>query len=642
MRYDKPLSRRIDLTPVWWSVFQAETKPAAWRLNPIAGIRRQLPNVLFTKYQHCIGFLTRSGSEPPLSGRHASTSTAAAVKPVWSRPRERETVRLAILDAANRLVDQHGIAALTLSAVASEAGIGRATIYGYFSGKQELLSLLSGETHLQQPAPAAPALKEEPEVTPAAPSEANSRTESAKLEAADETPAAAVERDVAGDYDQMMRLQAAELDKLAKRVIVPKSLMKEGTDAVLSRVETRLRLIEQSYAELQSRQSNDTKELAGQIGAAVDSVQQLQRRFEGFDNKHQLALAEIRLDVHNLTSRSTDVARPFQVAAGEAEPSASVEFAEAPPRAPSVLPVREPRAERAYLSSARQAAINATQQNVEKDQAEHASRRGRWVWLLGAIILAACAGIGLSLYLGAVRPASAVAVHEILQAGSSGYGQTRKTAPVTDRLDALAEAGNLQAQLILGLNLLNGTGVPMNIEKGANWIERAAIGGQGVAQNCLGVLYQTGTGVAASMIHAVHWYEAAARHGNLRAMTNLGKIHAGGWKDVTDFAEAARWFSLAAAMGDVDAQFNLAVLYERGDGVPYSLIDAYKWYAIAAAQGDRKAAAQVDALAGRLTQDELLVVKKAVTDFRRAPVRRADNDIPHVAELLAAANATYR
>ena len=171
---------------------------------------------------------------------------AVATKPAWSRPRERDAVRRTILDAANRLVDQHGIAALTLSAVAIEAGIPRATIYGYFSGKQELLSLLSGETPLPEPVPAVPAPKEETAAAPAAPPEPISPAESVKIQTADETPAAPAKPDIAGDYDQMMRLQAAELDKLAKRVLVPKSQMKEGTDAVLARVETRLRLIEQS------------------------------------------------------------------------------------------------------------------------------------------------------------------------------------------------------------------------------------------------------------------------------------------------------------------------------------------------------------------------------------------------------------
>jgi len=571
-----------------------------------------------------------------LSGRRASTGAAVATKPVWSRPREREAVRLAILDAANRLVDKHGIAALTLSAVAAEAGIARATIYGYFAGKQELLSLLSCSLDPQQPEPAAAASKEEPAATPAAQPNIPLRKDENAIEISYETPDVPAKSDAPGDYDAMMRFQAAELDKLAKRVIVPKSQMKEGTDAVLSRLDTRIRLIEQSYAELQSRQSNDAKELAGQIGSAVDAVHQLQKRLESFDNKHQLALAEVRLDVHNLTSRTAVTAVtacPIPAATGEATLSTTAGSAEAQPQsAPSQI--REPGTEPAYLSRARRSTIEAAQQNEENDQAETGSRHSRWIWLLAAVLLAA-GGIGLSLYLTSGRPAAAVVAHQSRQIAGNGHRQIHAAALVPVRLDTLAEAGNAQAQLILGLKLLNGTGLPMNIEKGASWIERAAVGGQAVAQNCLGVLYQTGTGVAVSMIHAVHWYEVAARQGNLRAMTNLGKIYAGGWKDVTDFPEAAHWFSLAAGKGEVDAQFDLAVLYQRGDGVPYSLMEAYKWYAIAASQGDRKAAAQLGLVAGRLTQGELVAAKKAAADFRHVPVNRAANDVASPAAILA-------
>ena len=568
-----------------------------------------------------------------MSGRRASTGAAVATKPVWSRPREREAVRLAILDAANRLVDQHGIAALTLSAVAAEAGIARATIYGYFAGKQELLSLLSCSLDPQQPEPAVAAPKEEPAATPAAQPNIPLRKDETAIEISYETPDVPAKPDAPGDYDAMMRFQAAELDKLAKRVIVPKSQMKEGTDAVLSRLDTRIRLIEQSYAELQSRQSNDAKELAGQIGSAVDAVHQLQKLLESFDNKHQLALAEVRLDVHNLTSRTAETARPIPAATGEAEFSTTAGSAEAQPQ--SAPPqIREPGTEPAYLSRARRATVEAAQQNEENDQAETGSRHSRWIWLLAAVLLAA-GGIGLSLYLTSGRPAAAVVAHQSRQIAGNGDRQVHAAALAPVRLDTLAEAGNVQAQLILGLKLLNGTGLPMSIEKGASWIERAAVGGQAVAQNCLGVLYQTGTGVAVSMIHAVHWYEASARQGNLRAMTNLGKIYAGGWKDVTDFAEAAHWFSLAAGMGEVDAQFDLAVLYQRGDGVPYSLIEAYKWYAIAASQGDRKAAAQLGLVAGRLTRNELVAARKAAADFRHAPVNRAANDVASPAAILA-------
>jgi AcrR family transcriptional regulator len=45
-----------------------------------------------------------------------------------------------IADAATELVDREGIDALSMRRLASELGIGTMTIYGYFSGKEELLN----------------------------------------------------------------------------------------------------------------------------------------------------------------------------------------------------------------------------------------------------------------------------------------------------------------------------------------------------------------------------------------------------------------------------------------------------------------------------------------------------------------------
>lgn len=51
----------------------------------------------------------------------------------------RREVRDAILDAAAALVAQHGIRAVTMSQIAEQTGIGRATLYKYFSGVEPIL-----------------------------------------------------------------------------------------------------------------------------------------------------------------------------------------------------------------------------------------------------------------------------------------------------------------------------------------------------------------------------------------------------------------------------------------------------------------------------------------------------------------------
>jgi AcrR family transcriptional regulator len=51
----------------------------------------------------------------------------------------RREVRDAILDTAAALVAQHGLRAVTMSQIAAETGIGRATLYKYFSGVEPIL-----------------------------------------------------------------------------------------------------------------------------------------------------------------------------------------------------------------------------------------------------------------------------------------------------------------------------------------------------------------------------------------------------------------------------------------------------------------------------------------------------------------------
>jgi len=58
----------------------------------------------------------------------------------------RRTVHAAILDAAAALTAQHGLAGVTMSQIAAEVGIGRATLYKYFPDVEAIL----GAWHARQ------------------------------------------------------------------------------------------------------------------------------------------------------------------------------------------------------------------------------------------------------------------------------------------------------------------------------------------------------------------------------------------------------------------------------------------------------------------------------------------------------------
>src|SRR5580692_2476034 len=63
----------------------------------------------------------------------------AAANPNRGRPREREAIRAAIIDAARRVAAREGIGAVSLSRVANEANFATGVVYGHFRSKNELL-----------------------------------------------------------------------------------------------------------------------------------------------------------------------------------------------------------------------------------------------------------------------------------------------------------------------------------------------------------------------------------------------------------------------------------------------------------------------------------------------------------------------
>jgi AcrR family transcriptional regulator len=61
----------------------------------------------------------------------------------------RQQVRNAILDAAGALMNEHGLRAVTMSRIAEEAGVGRATLYKYFPDLEAVLHA-SHERHVTE------------------------------------------------------------------------------------------------------------------------------------------------------------------------------------------------------------------------------------------------------------------------------------------------------------------------------------------------------------------------------------------------------------------------------------------------------------------------------------------------------------
>jgi TPR repeat protein/AcrR family transcriptional regulator len=679
-----------------------------------------------------------------------------------------------LLDIARQLIARNGEDKLTLSAVANEADIAHATIYGYFSSKREMLAALSSEPASPwEPVAAEPVLvaaNPAPEVVPAAVAEApaatpvvyddpedtvpwdddaaeqpvetaefhpptaneqpagtshtapepdepvpepqapldaetNVRSEApveyvaataaevealavaetpveAEAPAWDEEAAEAAHEPVADDdlayfedavddsaevsvleepdfeestaaLDHLSpsyarrRAQATQLDAIARHLVLPAGDSREGTDALIGRLETRLRVLESSITGLEAKHNALDARTSRQARPVTDQMEQLLKRSEDFEARHLKTLSELRLEIHELGTRlsSTDPAPKGAVSEAlswsrfvqepvTVEP-ATAESEDADTDAAATTD--EPR--HAYLTAVRTLAKEGARQAAERESVEEAEQqvRRRKVYVAAGVAVLCVGALGLlfefhpgshgvSVAQSKIAPAH-IPVRTAAMAGAAH-------APL-DRLTALANKGDARAELVVGLKYLSGDGVTANDAQAAHWLDRSAQHGNAVAQNHLGALYQSGRGVVRDTAQAKHWYEMAAAQGDRHAMSNLAVLYAGATGADKDFAAAATWFQRSASLGYVDAQFNLAVLFERGDGVPQSLLDAYRWYSIAAASGDAVAKTRAEAIATQISPEELQAAQRAVALFKPQPLNPAANDVPTMQQVLA-------
>ena len=102
--------------------------------------------------------------------------------------------------------------------------------------------------------------------------------------------------------------------------------------------------------------------------------------------------------------------------------------------------------------------------------------------------------------------------------------------------------------------------------------------GDAELQLALGVMYEQGKGIRQDYTEAVRWYrKAAEEQGFAVAQYNLGRMYEQGKGVRQDYAEAAGWFRKAAELGLAAAQYNLAVMYTEGRGVRQDYEEAVRW-----------------------------------------------------------------
>lgn len=160
-----------------------------------------------------------------------------------------------------------------------------------------------------------------------------------------------------------------------------------------------------------------------------------------------------------------------------------------------------------------------------------------------------------------------------------------------------AKQGIPVVQHDVGVKYFQGTGVPQSYEKAAYWWEQSANAGLADSQFNLGLMYYRGLGLKQDYNKARELFQKAAEQGHSHAQYSLAVMNAFGQGMEKNYAEALRWFRESADQGVPQAQFNLGVFYENGYGLKKDIKVAKEWYTRAADQGLEEAKRKLAELA---------------------------------------------
>ncbi len=193
----------------------------------------------------------------------------------------------------------------------------------------------------------------------------------------------------------------------------------------------------------------------------------------------------------------------------------------------------------------------------------------------------------------------------------------RKQPPANlPEIQAKAEAGDPQAQTTIGELYLEGSGLPQDYQKAAEWFQKAADQGFAQAENRVGELYEAGRGFTHDEAQAYQWFKKAADQGLAAAQYNLASMYEFGRGVHTDQAQAAALYQRAAQQGDALSQFNLGQRYHLGLGVNTNAVAAYKWLTLASKNGIQDADAIRDDVASKMSRAEIREARQQAENFQ--------------------------
>jgi len=138
--------------------------------------------------------------------------------------------------------------------------------------------------------------------------------------------------------------------------------------------------------------------------------------------------------------------------------------------------------------------------------------------------------------------------------------------------------------------------------------------GNAEAQVALGLMYAKGQGVARNYQEVLKWFRLAAAQGNVEAQFRLGAMYAKGKGVTQDYQEAVKWFRILAAQGNAQGQYKLGLMYRGGQGVTQDNVHAHMWFNLAENQGVRAAKKKRVRIAKVMTPSQIVDAQRMARD----------------------------
>lgn len=130
--------------------------------------------------------------------------------------------------------------------------------------------------------------------------------------------------------------------------------------------------------------------------------------------------------------------------------------------------------------------------------------------------------------------------------------------------------------------LEGGAGIKTDYAAAMHWAQKAATDGDSRGYLYLGKIYMQGLGVPVDLDRAANYFSKGVQAGDMKAPRYLGLLA----QMQDDDATAFKWFTEGAEAGDITSQFYLGRCYEIGAGVTQDYTQAMRWYQAAAQRTD--------------------------------------------------------